>query len=252
MILNSATRRPVTRRAAHVRGALLGACLLSACSQMHGEHVQGTTTLSDGKILKATGSGPDVEMNWKCLKEDAVVQLTGHPLPAGTPKSACYMTVLVAARSSDASRAVTAYLARSGALQSQAATIALLARRVATSARTTAAPAGPRAVRPAVGPAVGPAEAAAPAVTADATLPTVPSVPDTSPTASVVNSVAATAAIAPDSSTIQAAASSLGPLLSPATKQAVQQQLETLSVQTPDPSLADRLHEAADQIGQAQ
>lgn len=243
MNMNSTTTRPVIRQAARLRSVLLGACLLSACSQISGDHVQGTMALSDGRILKATGSGPDVNMDWKCLKEDAVVQLTGHPLPASTPKSDCYMTVLITTKSSDASRAVTTYLARSGALQSQAATIALLARRVATSASAEATSAGPRTVVA--------ANAAAPAVAADAP-PPVPSIPDTSPTASVVNSVAATAALAPDSSTIQAAASSLGPLLSPATKHAVQQQLESMSVQVPDPSLADRLHQAADQIGQAE
>jgi hypothetical protein len=223
MNLNNTTKRVAIRRAIFLQSFLLGAFLLSACA-----HVQGYTTLSDGKILKATGTKPDVNMDWKCLKEDAVVQLTGNQLPANAPKTDCYMTILVTAKSSDISDAVGAYLARSGALQSQATTIASLANTVATSA-------GSRAV-----------------VAADAAASAIPSVPGNTRTASVVNSVAATAAMAPDSSTIQAAATSLGPLLSPATKEDVQQQLESLSVQTPDLALANRLHEAADQIGQAQ
>lgn len=203
-------------------GAVLSVFLLSACA-----HTEGSTTLSDGNVMRVSGYGSDVDMNWKCLKEDALVQLTSSAMPPDTPKSDCYMAVIVAAKSSSISRAVDSYLARSGELQAQATRTASLASTVATSA-------GPRAV-----------------VAAQAAASAEPPSSDNPAATSVANSLAATAAAAPDSSAIQAAASSVGPMLSAQNRVAVQQQLQDLSLKTPDLALSDRLRGAADQLGQS-
>jgi hypothetical protein len=201
-------------------GVFLSALLLSACA-----HVQGYTTLSDGNVLKVTGYGPDVSMDWKCLKESTVVQLAGSRILDGVPKSDCYMATIIATKSSVLSKAAQSYVARSGALQNQATTVASLASTVATSA-------GDRAV-----------------VAAQAAASPSPQRPADPATASVANSIAATVAAAPDSNAIQAAASSVGPLLSAANMAAVKQRLQDLSVQTPDLSLSSKLNEAANQLG---
>lgn len=209
------------RRAGRPTDLFLGALLLSACTQ-----VQGYTSLSDGNVLKVTGRGPDVSTDWKCLNRSAVVQLAGSQVLAGMPRKGCYMTTIIAKRSSSLSRTADAFVTRSGTLQNQATTVASVASTVATSA-------GDRVIVA--------AQAAA--------SPTPPRSADPG-TVSVANNIAATVAAAPDSDAIQAAASSVGPLLSPANKAAVKQRLQDLSLQTPDLSLSSKLSDAANQLAQ--
>jgi hypothetical protein len=187
------------------------AVMLSGCA-----HLMGQTVLSDGNIMKTYGYGSDVGMSWQYLAGDTINQLTGSQIAPNITKADSYIVVTVSSKSSDISNAVSDFAKAADELKTTSRDVA----NAAKAAVKGPAPVVVQSPPPPVGAAPG--------------------------TASVANAIAA-AAIKPDSSAAQAAATA-SPLLSPENKAVVKQELQDISKTTPSPSVSAKIRDAADKL----
>jgi hypothetical protein len=172
--------------------------------------------------LDVVGQGEDVTMKIQCLDPATITKLTGSSIPDSAPKQACYTVVNVSAKSSGISQAISNFVTQSAQLQSEGTSIA----QIAQAAKNPNAP-------------VASAPTPAPPAAGNSTV------------ANVVNSIVSAAVTSPSPTSAQTAAATLSGALSTENKATVAQQLESLSSQTPDPSVSTKLNQAAQQLRRA-